>query len=1531
MASPSTDAAASAPDAEIQQLQAGDAVGAEQADQAASEPAAVEVTLLVPSQQFLSLPTSPAKKTADGLLELPLPIALSDAIHDLRTIITDAPEGFWLGAFSLAPCYAEEVEGGEVKEGEEQAKQFGEWKALSPPERKPLAAGEVDPTAWSLTKEGVLGDFADLTAVFGAEPEFWEGKKRGLKVTFTPYSSASMHQHILKVRDVLFSNLPPFASTPTNYDPTSLAIGAGSTLYASVCGKNEVEQEKAVSQEEEQDEKASKGKKGKASKKAEKAAAEPASTSSAAQPESSTHPFSGWTIDDLKADNYLTHLSSASSLAATSPCLKSLGVSPWSPPPHPRRLRGDLVYLTIQTLESEQYTITGATNGFWVSKSTNATFDPSPRAVLPKGVHAGAYHSLFELLADISPSFRKNLSSLIAKSSRTDLSQSDLVGALAITHTIPAAPYLVKAPQHVADPFRTQAAYLLTSSTTADQLPAARDWNDEFAQYLDLPRSNVNERLLRERLICRTQAEFVAAATRGAMAIARGDVQPLNPNEAPAAHTFIHNNLLYTKAEDATGMHTHLGGDEASRYAAGKDLRGIEILERLDIDGLSVMQTLLVDFRGTRWICQSLIPGLFKTARDGEAEVSLAGDEKGEKVPTTYPAGDESAKEAAKKAIESDKPFPAETTPNKDDYPPTSAFRIVYGAADPEKPDSKVRASAYFHETLAKKVAKQMRFAEHDVKNEEGKVTRLYTASDMHGIAATDGRSYFIDCSRLQCVDVEFLEKNVKADDSTSVEYPHRVVLLRPELLEAYRESKLQKWLEVKVAETRAKVEEEQKSVEAELKEAASTETPTQGEEAPQDDEAKPAKAPTTSVINADDFVLNFDPDAFVERKPTESGEQLVIYDPEDESTKNVRLASQYLRDVVLDEFLVEAAANTFIVTDGFLITKTLHRKGINMRYLGLLVDKIDQGADKIEVGKSTTKDEAAFTLSLLKSTLQHEMVIRAAKHILNRLLRSAEAYDEAAIVAHFYNCLLGAAFNTSPVADPIDLPLGSQVDRSWTDLSPASLRADLVKEVAARFRHQLYESWFDEQMLKNKVARELSLRVGVQLVARKYDFAGAQADSSEPHVNGVSTSSDSEPAASSSKKGKKSKKAKADVDDKPKARGAPTTFTPEDVLNVGPVVKSTNHRSSLVEETFYQGQRAIADGHAEVGEAVCNDALHICEQIFGPVHAEGADKFHALGIMWHNLAQRVLNTVRTHELAASALADLSPAEREQHEKQIQELLVPDVEQARAEAEAYLQQAVRLVRQSIVISERTNGVDSADAITQFSDLGLLEQAAGNSELALTLTKHAMNLYVAAYGPKHPQLVTLLNNAAAMVQAKFGAEAAIPLQKETRKLAELVYGAESVAVGQAEYTLGQSYAMSQDLPSALEHMKLAKEILSKHLAEGAKEITEATQFIQMVEAAVAHEAREQAAREERLKKALPAVGGSRRIGGARLTGASASTSPLSGVLRQQVNGASTSAQRQRTHGEKADLSVDDLVNYIQGSSSSSKSRKRKTSP
>jgi protein TIF31 len=94
-------------------------------------------------------------------------------------------------------------------------------------------------------------------------------------------------------------------------------------------------------------------------------------------------------------------------------------------------------------------------------------------------------------------------------------------------------------------------------------------------------------------------------------------------------------------------------------------------------------------------------------------------------------------------------------------------------------------------------------------------------------------------------------------------------------------------------------------------------------------------------------------------------------------------------------------------------------------------------------------------------------------------------------------------------------------------------------------------------------------------------------------------------------------------------------------------------------------------------------------------------------------------------------------------EAQIRDMLLPNVESARAEADFYLQQAVRMVRQSIVICERTNGVDSHDTIQQYTDLGLLEHAAGNVDLGLKLSKHAMDLWSASYGPAHPAVVSIL--------------------------------------------------------------------------------------------------------------------------------------------------------------------------------------------
>lgn len=561
-----------------------------------------------------------------------------------------------------------------------------------------------------------------------------------------------MNQHLIRVRDTLFANLSTLPSTGT-YDPTSLSIAGGTTIYAAVRGEpsEEALAAQAAKEEEEgtsRDERrprsepqadfstfstaqaASKGKKsaGKG-KKAAEAAPAPATAPAPAE-----NPFADFKVEDLSPAALLDFFKPAASASISSPCLKALGVSPWSPPPHVRRVRGDIVYLTVTTLEGETYTITGSSSGFWISKTTANHFDPSPRAVLPNKMRSGAFQGFFELACALSPLFAKGLSNLV-QSQHSGQTGADVFANLPISHATPAAPWLVAAPQHAADPFRTQLAYLLTGSTNAETLPPARDWNDEYAQYKELPQGSLQDRLLRERLQSRTRADFANAAVRGAMSIARGDLPPLNPNEAQEAHTWVHNNMLFTRAEDAIGAYSHVGGNEASKYAASKDLAGVNLLEKIDVEGLHTMATVLVDYAGERWVAQSLIPGLFKT-KDPEDEPTEV---------EVFPADDDEAKKAAKAATDADKPFPSEETGNKDDYPPTGPFRIVYGSSNPEVPDESVRASKYFHQ-LAKKVADTMRFAEHKVIDAQGKETELFMSTDMHGIAAPDGRSYFIDC-----------------------------------------------------------------------------------------------------------------------------------------------------------------------------------------------------------------------------------------------------------------------------------------------------------------------------------------------------------------------------------------------------------------------------------------------------------------------------------------------------------------------------------------------------------------------------------------------------------------------------------------------------------------------------------------------------------------------------------------------------------------------------------------------------------------
>ena len=641
--------------------------------------------------------------------------------------------------------------------------------------------------------------------------------------------------------------------------------------------------------------------------------------------------------------------------------LKTLTVSTWNPPPPQYRSKGHLVYLALTTLEGESVQLTGTVRGWFVSKSTTVSFDPMPRPA-PKNVEA---HSLIDLLHGLSPAFTSAFHQLLAGGAAASNVHPprEILATAPIQQAQPAHPWLVK-PQaaHVADALRQQLAYLHTGAVGVEGLEAARDWNDELQQGRELGKETMQDKVNREKHLARVHAEFTNACVRGVVSVARGDVIPLNPHEKADAHMFFYHNILFTKGCDSIESFSHLGGDAAAHAASGKDAAGIRALNQLDVDGVCCLGHTVVDWAGERWVCQTYLPGIF-SKRLGEDDKGAAAAAEGAETE-----GAEAKKD-------------------------TSNPLIVYGL-DFEAGPTSIKWDASFHKSM-QKIADGFRLAKHEVPTgpaAEDKV-ELWSSFDVKGLLGTDGRKYVLDAFRLSPVDVEFLQKDaagtaftaanvadrtgalkaaegedeavadkaVPADEQEIAAYPHRLVLLRQELLDGFWEAEFRKWATDRASkrEKKAKpaaVEAAEPKADAAASEEPAAEGETKDEAAPAEAEAKPEEEERVVVqLNGDihvhqpngeievvkaepgaRFDLRFNPDAWVDLKAGADADKdtiaSTINDEADASVQAVRNASIFLRSTVIPTFVLDVLTNRDSSMDGVSLTRSLHRRGINMR-----------------------------------------------------------------------------------------------------------------------------------------------------------------------------------------------------------------------------------------------------------------------------------------------------------------------------------------------------------------------------------------------------------------------------------------------------------------------------------------------------------------------------------------------------------------------------------------------------------------------
>lgn len=579
--------------------------------------------------------------------------------------------------------------------------------------------------------------------------------------------------------------------------------------------------------------------------------------------------------------------------------IKSLQLAHWNPAPAHRRTQGDLIYLTFTSLEGDLYHITGHIRGFYVSRSTNQKFDPTP-----KNPQKLPTHSLLTLLQTLSPQFTQAFNALHPTDGTVEI-----LSDAPLANSLPAFPWLVQAPQTTPDPTRLQKPWL---ESLADGQSNLRDWNDEIQSTRSLPASSVRERLIRERLLQKSLTDFSACATYAAMLVRRGELLPLDPvpeqdlqiqqqSEHVGSMWHYNNIFLSLGAEDLLGSFQTEGGAEAARVAVGKDVIGVSRVNALLLDtdtqvaevedgekpldptsGLCTLGTIVVDYLGERIVAQSVVPGIFQQV--------------------------------------------AETPPDENGAV-AGAHKIVYGSVENGE---KIYMDSEFDGKF-KKIMDKLHVKQHDVweipkKEKEGKESMttngvngdhaderkkrtIRTSLETKGLRGADGRNYVLDLYKLTPLDIVFIEEHYQHEKEP---YPHRLAFLRGECVDAFWLSKGREWLTAKRKET---------------------------QESPEDGAAEEdsEKVDEEDKIDASEFEFALNPDVFTtSQAPISEAEKNQVHEDEGD----VRACCGFLRDVLIPELMTELTDGSGgWPVDGKSLTTIMHRHGVNVRYLGKVIE----------------------------------------------------------------------------------------------------------------------------------------------------------------------------------------------------------------------------------------------------------------------------------------------------------------------------------------------------------------------------------------------------------------------------------------------------------------------------------------------------------------------------------------------------------------------------------------------------------------
>ncbi|KAJ2016522.1 Intracellular distribution of mitochondria [Coemansia sp. S680] len=825
------------------------------------------------------------------------------------------------------------------------------------------------------------------------------------------------------------------------------------------------------------------------------------------QSESEEHAFKDFELGQSASLDVLSTSKAIKQLAQPL-CVRLLVLSGWNPVPRYRQLKGDLLYLLVTTLENQSYHITAGSSGFYVNASSTMRFNAENYGVAhagQPGVRDPSFYAAHSLLALL-----RRISPKFAKGLgevQRGLAERDPAETLPFQLAEQAAtPWVARSVENsVPVAYDVGAPQDAYLRQGAQAVDSLRDWNEELQSIREMARETLGDRVLRDRQLHKWHAEFVEAAIPGAMAVVGGELVPLNPTDPVDQHMFLRDNIFYSKGFDGRETFAQLGGDSAAHVATGKDITGVRLLNQLDTQGLHTLGSVVVDYCGVRVVAQSVVPGVFRRQ---------------------------------------------EATP------------IVYGSVDQ---GVTVGADAEFHQLL-EPVAKALHFAEHEVANDAGDLAKLYTSADVKGLTGTDGRKYVLDLYRMTPVDIEFLESECNEDGKFPA-YPHKVVLLRPELVDTFWEQSTRKAVMEHVA---AKVKQEKDK---------------EGEDAKDKEEIE-----EEDLLKGFDFSLSFSPDAFT---------PIQEKSPADESLSSaVRGASQFLRDVSVPALARDLAAYVSTPLSGDALTATMHQRGINMRCLGRI-------AELLPTDSSSVRN--------IRRRVVVEMIARAVKHVLRRLFRLAPSHLHSEVFALVANCLVGSRYCANPAQH---LTPAARSIAELAAMTPQTLAEEVRAQVALRFRFALAEDFVSSLAgYETMLLREVCVKIGAQLALRQYYFE--RPTEASVHAAVMATM---DPAVKMTKPVKRQIKDKVDC-----VLARPLAVFADDVMNFVARTKVATHKSSFADEAFEAGRLALEKGDRALGLEMLLESLALHEQTFGFLHSESARCYSVVSLAHYDAGEYAL------------------------------------------------------------------------------------------------------------------------------------------------------------------------------------------------------------------------------------------------------------------------------------------------------------------